>query len=291
MWQLVVVSLVWAFSPGLIKTRLTGLGGIDSSFIATARLALALVVFLPFIRVRGLTRSTLFQLVVIGALQFGVMYLCYNEAFRYLNAYEVLLCTITTPLFVTLLNDALDRKLRLTALAAALLAAVGAAVAKRPDAALRVQLLGFTLMQVSNLAFAGGQVWYQRMRARQPALRDRDVFAWLYLGATMLAAVVLVARDVTITLHASQLLTLAYLGVIASGLGFFLWNVGATRVSAATLAVMNNAKIPLGVACSLLFFHEAADLGRLILGGSLMVIAVWLAGRTRSNASVARTRP
>jgi drug/metabolite transporter (DMT)-like permease len=134
-------------------------------------------------------------------------------------------------------------------------------------------------------------VWYQRMRARQPALRDRDVFAWLYLGATMLAAVVLVARDVTITLHASQLLTLAYLGVIASGLGFFLWNVGATRVSAATLAVMNNAKIPLGVACSLLFFHEAADLGRLILGGSLMVIAVWLAGRTRSNASVARTRP
>src|SRR4051812_45506519 len=154
MWQLVVVSLIWAFSPGLIKTRLTGLGGVDSSFVATARLALALLVFLPFARPRGLARSTILRLLAIGALQFGVMYLCYNEAFRYLNAYEVLLCTITTPLFVTLLNDALDLKWRPAALAAALLAAVGAAVAKRPDAALRLQLLGFTLMQVSNLAFA-----------------------------------------------------------------------------------------------------------------------------------------
>ncbi|MFM7261548.1 MAG: hypothetical protein ACKO3W_13190, partial [bacterium] len=46
-----------------------------------------------------------------------------------------------------------------------------------------------------------------------------------------------------------QWLTLIYLGVGASGVGFFLWNVGATKVAPATLAVMNNAKVPLGVAC------------------------------------------
>src|SRR4051812_48064282 len=104
MWHLLVVSLIWAFSPGLIKTRLTGLGGIDGSVVATGRLALALLVFLPFVRLRGLGVSLAVRFIGIGALQFGVMYLCYNEAFRYLNAYEVLLCTITTPLFVTLLN-------------------------------------------------------------------------------------------------------------------------------------------------------------------------------------------
>jgi drug/metabolite transporter (DMT)-like permease len=285
MWQLIVVSFLWAFSPGLIKTRLTGLGGMDSSFIAAARLGLALLVFLPFLRLRGLAWRTRLQLCAIGAVQFGVMYLCYNEAFRYLNAYEVLLCTITTPLFVTLLNDALDRRLRFTALGAALVAAVGAAIAKRPDAAFRLQVLGFTLMQLSNLAFAGGQVFYQRLRARQPALRDRDVFALLYLGATGLAVIVMLARGITITVGAPQLLTLAYLGIIASGVGFFLWNVGATRVSAATLAVMNNVKIPLGVACSLWFFHEAADVTRLLLGGALMAAAVWLAGRNRPPES------
>ena len=41
----------------------------------------------------------------------------------------------------------------------------------------------------------------------------------------------MIARNVDVTLHGPQLLTLAYLGVIASGLGFFLWNVGATRYS------------------------------------------------------------
>jgi drug/metabolite transporter (DMT)-like permease len=281
MWQLVVVSLIWAFSPGLIKTRLTGLGGLDGSFVAAARLGLALLVFLPFMRLRGLGLVLTLRLVAIGAVQFGVMYLCYNEAFRYLNAYEVLLCTITTPLFVTLLNDAFDRKLRSTALAAAALAAVGAAVAKRPDAALRIQLLGFALMQASNLAFAAGQVFYQRLRARHAGLNDRQVFGLLYLGATALAAAVMIARHVDVSLHGPQLLTLAYLGIIASGLGFFLWNVGATRVSTATLAVMNNAKIPLGITCSLLFFGESADLARLLIGGGLMALAVWLADRSR----------
>jgi drug/metabolite transporter (DMT)-like permease len=77
----------------------------------------------------------------------------------------------------------------------------------------------------------------------------------------------------------TQTWILVYLGIVASGVGFFLWNLGATRVSAGTLAVMNNAKIPLAVACSLLFFGESADLPRLLLGGGLMAVAVVLAER------------
>jgi drug/metabolite transporter (DMT)-like permease len=71
--------------------------------------------------------------------------------------------------------------------------------------------------------------------------------------------------------------------VIASGLGFFLWNLGATRVSAGTLAVMNNAKIPLAVACSLLFFGESASLPRLLLSLALLATAVWLAENRNRN--------
>jgi len=74
-------------------------------------------------------------------------------------------------------------------------------------------------------------------------------------------------------------MTLLYLGVIASGLGFFFWNVGALRVSAGELAVMNNAKIPLMVAASLLVFGEQADLARLAASLVLLVLAVWLADR------------
>ncbi len=75
-----------------------------------------------------------------------------------------------------------------------------------------------------------------------------------------------------------QWATISYLGAVASGAGFFLWNVGASRVNAGTLAAFNNAKIPLGIAVSLLVFHEKADLGRLVAGGAMMALGVWVAG-------------
>ena len=70
-----------------------------------------------------------------------------------------------------------------------------------------------------------------------------------------------------------------YLGAIASGLAFFLWNLGATRVGTGTLAVLNNLKVPLTVAVSLLFFGEQADVFRLSLSFALFGVALWLAER------------
>ncbi len=37
------------------------------------------------------------------------------------------------------------------------------------------------------------------------------------------------------------------LGVVASGLGYFMWNYGATRVDAGTLGIMNNVHVPAGL--------------------------------------------
>ena len=76
---LLLVSVIWAFSFGLIK-RL----GLDGTFVSAARLGLAFLVFLPFLRWRGLAARTALQLAGIGAVQFGLMYLAYNESFRYL---------------------------------------------------------------------------------------------------------------------------------------------------------------------------------------------------------------
>ena len=50
---LFLTSLLWAFSFGLTK-RLTGL---DAAFISFARLSLALLVFLPFLRLKNARRS------------------------------------------------------------------------------------------------------------------------------------------------------------------------------------------------------------------------------------------
>lgn len=273
---LIVVSLLWAFSFGLIKRFL---GGVDSAFVAAVRLGLALLVFLPFLRVRGLGWKRAAVFVGIGALQFGLMYLAYIESFRYLRAYEAALFTITTPIFVTLLADAFDRTLRPRALVAALLAVAGTALVAVKSADLKITLTGLALVQCSNAAFAGGQILYRRQMLGDPRLRDRDVFGLLYAGAFAVAAAGMLTRDLSLTLTPPQLWTMLYLGVLASGAGFFLWNVGATRVTASTLAVLNNAKVPLGVAVAILCFGETAPVPSLLASLAVLGAAVWLAER------------
>lgn len=277
MLLLFVTSLLWAFSFGLTK----GLMGLDAAFISAARLGLALLVFLPFLRVSGLGAAARWRLLGIGAVQFGLMYLAYNESYRFLKSAEVALFTLTTPVLVTLLADALEKKLRLQGLLAALLAAAGGAFIVLRTSRLEGALLGVLLVQLANVAFALGQVLYRRERLASAEVKDVHLFGLLYLGgfAVVLAASLFRTDFSQLAVSGAQAGTLLYLGAIASGVGFFLWNRGATQVGPGTLAAMNNAKVPLAVAVSLLVFGEEIDLFRLLAGGGLLALAVWVAER------------
>lgn len=275
MLYLLLVSLVWAFSFGLIKGNLTNL---DANLVAALRLMIALAVFLPFLRLRGVSRKLRLGLMLTGAVQFGIMYIAYTASFQYLQAYEVALFTIFTPLYVTLINDAYQRRFHPVSLAATVLAVAGTAIVKQ-GSLLRPELMtGFLIVQVSNLAFAFGQVNYKELLKGHPGLRDTSIFGLLYLGGAVAASIpALIStpwRSLTIT--GTQWLTLLYLGVIASGVGFFLWNLGARRVNAGTLAVFNDLKIPLAVAVSLIFFGEKTSLPHLLIGGGIVVGALLL---------------
>jgi len=283
---LLLASLVWAFSFGLIKGQLAGL---DATAVATLRLLCALLVFLPFLRIRGLPARVQLRLAAIGAVQFGLMYVLYLRAFAVLQAYEVALFTIFTPIYLALLDAAVEHRWQPRHLAAAVLSLGGAALLLWRTGVGTGAVGGFLLVQGSNLCFAAGQLAYKRLRPRLGATRDAAVFALPYAGA--LAATALASAFTTdwaaFRLTLPQAGVIAYLGIVASGLCFFWWNLGATRVNTGTLAVFNNAKIPLGVAVSLLFFGEAADLPRLLLSGALMLAAVavaenWL-GRSRTT--------
>jgi drug/metabolite transporter (DMT)-like permease len=276
MFPLLLVSLLWAFSFGLIKGKLVGL---DATAVSVVRLALAALVFLPWLKPRALALRDALWLAAVGAIQFGVMYVLYINAFARMQAHEVALATILTPVYVTLLDAALLGKLRGRYLAAALLAVAGAAALVWKSRGSDTFITGFLLVQGSNLCFAAGQVAYKRTRATLPKIAtDAGVFFWLYAGALVAT---LTASTVMTDWHAfrptaAQWQVLVYLGVLASGLGFFMWNYGATRVNTGTLAVFNNAKIPLAVACSILFFGEQADGVRLTVSCILMLAAIAL---------------
>jgi drug/metabolite transporter (DMT)-like permease len=279
MLYLLIVSFVWAFSFGLIKGRLSDL---DPVAVAVVRLALAALVFLPFFRPRRLPLQTGLWFAGVGAVQFGAMYVFYLWAFRYLQAYEVALFTIFTPFYVALLDAAIERRFVLRYFVAAALAVAGAGVMLGARGLDADSAAGFLLVQGSNLCFAAGQIAYKRSRHRAADTSDASLFGWLYLGA-LIATFALSAGATDwadFQPNSSQWLTLVYLGVLASGLCFFGWNLGALRVNAGTLAVFNNLKIPLAVACSLLFFGETANLPRLIGSLALLVVAVFMAERS-----------
>ena len=273
MVYLFVVSLVWAFSFGLIKGNLHG---VDSNFVAFARLGISLLVFLPFLRFRKIPAKLALKLALTGLLQFGVMYLTYLAAFKTLKAYEVALFTIFTPIFVTLIDDALAKKFNALHLVTALVAVAGTWVIERGAIQSTGVITGFLLVQASNLCYAFGQVYYRRLMAENNGLKDREVFGYLYLGAaavTAIATIILVPLS-SISLTAKQVWTLIYLGAIASGISFFLWNLGARKVNTGTLAIFNDLKIPLAVAVSLLVFGEKTDIPALLIGGAIVVISM-----------------
>jgi len=277
MLYLLIASVLWAPSFGLIKHNLAGL---DSNFIAWTRLLISACVFLGFIRLRAADWRLGGKLLGLGAIQFGLMYLSYTYAFQFLQAHQVALFTIFTPLYVTLFHDVLERRFHRLFLLTALLAVAGTAVIVYAGAggpALRQTLIGFAVVQASNLCFAAGQVGYRRLMPPGAALKDREVFGWMYVGAVLVST--LPAAWATGGFHVSltreQILTLLYLGVVPSGIAFFLWNVGAARANAGTLAVFNNAKIPLGMLCALLFFAEQVQSPwRLAVGAGVILAAV-----------------
>jgi drug/metabolite transporter (DMT)-like permease len=275
MVYLIIVSIVWGFSFGLIKGQLTG---IDSHFVSFARIFISLLVFAPFIRLRGLKRKAAAQLVLTGMLQFGVMYITYIYSFRFLKSYEVALFTIFTPLYVTLVNNTLQKRSNRLNILTTLLAMAGTAVIVLKGLPQGNLVQGFLLVQVSNLCFAFGQVYYKQIMAQAPGHKDWEVFGLLYLaGAAITALSAGIFTDwSSLALGLNQIFTLLYLGIIASGICFFMWNFGGRKVDTGSLAIFNNLKVPVAIAISLLFFGEQASLPNLLIGGLIIVAALFI---------------
>ncbi|MCE8019614.1 EamA family transporter [Halomonas sp. MCCC 1A11036] len=271
MGYLVGVTVLWAFSFSLIGVYLAG--QVDSYFAVLMRVGLAALVFLPFLRPRLLVGRQRLALMGLGAVQLGVMYIFFYQSFLLLSVPEVLLFTIFTPFYVTLLDDALFGRFTPFYLLTAALAVVGAAVI-RYDGIDSGFWLGFLVVQGANFCFALGQVGYRRFSVTLPAeLPRHSVFAWFYLGALAVAlpAFALLGNTAALPSTTVHWGVLAWLGLVASGLGYFFWNLGATRVDAGALAIMNNALIPAGLVVNLVIWNRDADLVRLGLGGAIIV--------------------
>ena len=272
---LLLTTVLWAFSFSLIGVYLAG--QVDGWFAVLVRVALAALVFLPFLRWRGVQAKQALLYMALGACQLGVMYLFYYQSFLYLSVPEVLLFTIMTPIYVTLISDLMQgNQLRWGYLFSALLAVLGALIIRYNPLSPQF-LLGFALIQGANICFAIGQVGYKRVMEISP-MPQRNAFSWFYLGALCIAlpAWLLFGHHQMMPTTGLQWGILIWLGVGASGMGYFMWNYGATQVDAGTLAIMNNVLIPAGLLVNLAIWQQHPDWIRLIAGGAVIALSLWV---------------
>jgi len=273
---LTLVTFIWAFSFSLIGVYLAG--KLDSYFAVLVRVALASLVFLPFTDFR-LSPHFKFKLMAIGAIQIGLMYIFFYKSFLFLSVPEVLLFTIFTPLYVTGIYDWLDGRFNPLYLVTAALAVAGAWIIKSAQVNPGF-LTGFLMVQGANICFALGQVLYKKL-FEHPQLRHQkqsEIFGYFHFGALAisLAAFLLFGNTNAITPTPIQWVVLLWLGIVASGVGYFLWNRGATQVDSGILAIMNNAVVPLGLIVNLVIWGKQINYTTLFLGGSLILIALWI---------------
>ena len=276
MGYLLVVTLIQAFSFSLIGEYLAG--HVDSYFAVLVRVVLAGLVFIPLTRWRSVEPRFMRGMLAIGALQFGVTYVCLYLSFRVLTVPEVLLFTILTPLHVTLIEDALNRRFNPWALIAAVVAVGGAAVIRFYQITPHF-LGGFLLLQLANFTYAAGQVMYKHLVARYPSnLSHYRRFGYFYVGAliVVLPAFLLFGKANYLPDAPLQWGVLVFLGLVSTALGMYWWNKGACLVNGGTLAVMNNLHVPVGLLLNLLIWNQHEPLGRLALGGLVILGAVWI---------------
>ncbi|MBA6263444.1 MAG: carboxylate/amino acid/amine transporter [Colwellia sp.] len=274
MGYLFAVTLLWAFSFSLIGVYLAG--QVDAWFSVLMRIALATLVFLPFLSFKKTPKPLAIKLMFIGAIQLGAMYSFYYHSFLYLSVPEVLLFTVMTPIYITLLNDAIEKHFNPRFFVIALIAVCGA-LAIRYESINSNFLMGLLLVQAANMCFATGQVTYKRLMSNSK-LDHKTVFGWFFIGALLVATVCYVLFGNTDKLPSTPIQwgVLIYLGIVASGLGYFGWNKGATLVNVGALAAMNNVLIPAGIVVNVLIWNREADILRLSIGGGIILAALLL---------------
>ncbi|WP_294892185.1 carboxylate/amino acid/amine transporter [uncultured Gilliamella sp.] len=275
MYYLIFVTIVWSFSFSFIAVYLSG--QVDTWFAVVMRVLLAFITFIPFLRFKNVSVKQMLLLMGVGACQLGIMYFFYYNSFQYISVPEVLLFTISTPIYVTIIYDLLQgHQLRLNYLLTAIIAVIGAAII-RYDHISRDFIIGFLLIQGANIVFALGQVGYKRIMELYP-LPQHQAFAWVYFGAIVVATIGWLLFGNADKLPTTQLQwgIIIWLGVVASGLCYFLWNLGATKVDSGTLAIMNNLVIPAGILVNVVIWHQSIDWGRFTVGSAVIVFALIL---------------
>ncbi len=258
MIYLILVSILWSFSFGIIKY---GLNGIDSAFISLMRSLIALLFFTSLTLYNFKKFSFDLRLILIGAIQFGLMYVLYIQSYKYLPAYLIATFTITTPIFIGIFSQLFDEmSFSLKGKLSIMMVLLGSVMMTENIVNPLDYWLGFFLIQCANVCFAIGQIMFKKWYSKNTSVNIIYNFSQMFFGAVLITSIFSLTNSTNIAmLNTSNLYSLLFLGLFSTGFGFLAWNIGATQVPNERLAVMNNAVIPIAIFNSYMIFEEVIN--------------------------------
>lgn len=282
MFYLIIATILWSLSFSLIGHYISS--DINSWTLAFLRSTIACIFFARWIDFK-IPVSYIMRIIFIGALQIGVMYLLYLNAFKYTSAQKILLFTVTTPFYVSIISQIINQKLKLSAFFIVFLSVLGGLIVRITVFDIN-DLTGLFLVQLANICFALGQVLYKRLK--KVSIKTVSIFtdfAFFFIGATFVTFTALVISPYNYTQPASinQWLLILWLGGGASGIGYYFWNYGSTQVRVETLATMNNLVIPLGLFIEIAFFSGNYNYQSLVIGTVIIASSIIASLRYGNN--------
>jgi drug/metabolite transporter (DMT)-like permease len=275
---LIISTIIWAFSFSIIGNYLSS--DIDPWSLSLIRVIISFLIFLPFIDL-NINKKRMVYIIGVGAIQIGFMYSFYLNAFSYISVEKILLFTIFTPIYVTIISDIFQKKIKKFFLFLSILSVIGSLIIRITDVQL-LDLKGFVLIQGANFSFALGQVLYKRYIKNNSKLDyNLNEFGYFYFGAIIIASLgsLIMIDSLSYPKSITQWLLVLWLGAIASGLGYYFWNRGSVLVNNGTLAVMNNLVIPLGLFIEIVFFSKLINVTNYIIGALIILSSIYFSLR------------
>ncbi len=275
---LIISTIIWAFSFSIIGNYLSS--DIDPWSLSLIRVIISFLIFLPFIDL-NINKKRMVYIIGVGAIQIGFMYSFYLNAFSFISVEKILLFTIFTPIYVTIISDIFQKKIKKFFLFLSILSVIGSLIIRITDVQL-LDLKGFILIQGANFSFALGQVLYKRYIKNNSKLDyNLNEFGYFYFGAIIIASLgsLIMIDSLSYPKSITQWLLVLWLGAIASGLGYYFWNRGSVLVNNGTLAVMNNLVIPLGLFIEIVFFSKLINVTNYIIGALIILSSIYFSLR------------
>jgi drug/metabolite transporter (DMT)-like permease len=210
----------------------------------------------------------------IGAVQFGLMYSCFQASFLFLNGHEVALLLISTPMYVVAIDGVLSKSFGGVPVILSIVAALLVIPLMDFSQKFCFRWQGVMLTQICNFSFALGQVLIRRFCASRGIKKVLPLNSLLFLGATVICvplAIFSICRLSYPHFSGITFLVAALIGTFCCGICHWLWNFGAVDIAIPILAVMNNVQIPLAIIVACMVFGEKIDWPRFIGSGAILI--------------------